>query len=894
MNFLAGTGGTGAFLDGMGNRLKMIAVPLNETGWAEVTYFMGTNQGDNFIYIVPPAPLSPSLIDIVGIGNSRPFFIFQSVTLPDGLPFIPTGTSAQAVIDYQLLDQWGNPSTDQGIQIVTSAGENKIFYTNQEGHATILYGPKLSAGFYSITATAVANFSVSISQTLQFRGLEPKDMLLTASPQTMASLDVPNATKLGHVYAKVIDERGNPVYGQNVTFAIGISDSSPFNRTGDPAIGIGAVTTSDVGSPLSAVTDENGQAVLDYYPGEFPILGKLGYSEIAQGMTTINALWTDPDGRTVNRSIDLSYKNYRFLSVYTEVNPKTVQTGALVDVSVRLKGDGWALQPKPIDVVLCTDRSATMLNNESISTSGTLVRESVNDRMVDAMNAAIAFVSQTTARDRIGLVTFGKPLGGVALLYDTGDKPLDKNKDPGASRAGRDYACQLDQSCTILANDSTDDKAYVRDYYTGHGPIGRDYRVNGDPNVYVESPLDYQNDHKEPITGAIKSIVPAGGTPMRRAIYRSVKQIIDNPRDEAVKAIILLTDGKWGYTGDPRGIVTTGIFGSIESYPEVAAGPQGPGTGSVITWAKDKGIKIFTIALVGKDTADQPNVAELKAYADETGGKPYVADANKEKTDEALWSIYTMIAGELRETVSVDTQVALDFRDVEVNGTYTLPGNQTFNYEFIDGRSTYIIPPAPAKPKTLNNTEDWVTGQRFNIAAGNITVNDEWVVKFTLRALTEGNIKVLSSKSSKVTFTGIGGEVGIPDTYITAMPPGTEKGPEEIACSFENLWRTNEATNTQLVELSWDPVYNGHQPKINWTVGVGSSYSYAPYQWQDPFGWYSYDTKVTYPLIIKDLKPGNYVVKVIGRVSDASSDCTGPDYPLTIPEPAVTPQILIR
>jgi hypothetical protein len=241
---------------------------------------------------------------------------------------------------------------------------------------------------------------------------------------------------------------------------------------------------------------------------------------------------------------------------------------------------------------------------------------------------------------------------------------------------------------------------------------------------------------------------------------------------------------------------------------------------------------------------------------------------------------------------SVNTTVALDFTNVTVNGNIT-PGNKTFNYEFLPPKSTYIVPPKPAYPMIVNSTTEWVKGQQFNFPAGDITVNDEWVVNFTLRALTEGNILVLSSKSSKVTFTGIVGEVGIPDTYITAMPPGTEMGPTGITCSFTNLRRTNEATETQIAQLAWDPNYNGNQPTINWTVGLAYSPN-SPPSWQDPFGKYSHESTVTYSLIIKDLQPGSYTVSVTGRVGDANSDCNGPPYTLIVPAPVVTPQILIR
>ena len=471
VSFLTTTSGAGVFLDGMGNRLKAIPVPLNATGYAAVTFLVGTQPGDNYVSIIPPAPISSSLIDIVGIGDSIPFSITQTVSPAGNPPFIFADGKTSATIEYGLFDQWGNPAADQAIQIVTSAGENQIFTTNQEGSATILYGPKISAGFYSITATAAMNSSVSISQTLQFGSMDPTDMLLTASPQTMASLDV-NPSMMASVIAKVIDGEGNPVSGQNVTFTIQSSSNGTYVQTQPPAIG--SIGNTD---PISVITDENGQAVLDYYPGAFPTPGSAYYSETAQGTTTVSASWAGPNG-IVNRSIDLTYENYPFVSVYTDVNPKTVQTGGLVDVSVLLKGDGWALQPKPIDVVLCIDRSGSMLFNSSV-VNGVLFQESMNDRIMDAMNAADTFVAQTGNNDRVGVISFGAPSNGIALLFNTSYNPGDPLNllylptgtntakrpivDKNAWRAGPDYTCTVGQPCSdsLNRNNLTDKRAYV-------------------------------------------------------------------------------------------------------------------------------------------------------------------------------------------------------------------------------------------------------------------------------------------------------------------------------------------------------------------------------------------------------------------------------------------------
>jgi hypothetical protein len=343
-----------------------------------------------------------------------------------------------------------------------------------------------------------------------------------------------------------------------------------------------------------------------------------------------------------------------------------------------------------------------------------------------------------------------------------------------------------------------------------------------------------------------------------------------------VRAIILLTDGKWNVGGDPRGIDASTF--AIESYPELGT----LGTGSVITWAKNNGIKIFTIALVGGATTDTPpNVAELQAYADETGGKAYVADSGLD-----LKQIYMDIAGALREEASIDTHVALDFKNVEVNAPQSLSGKDVFDYMPLGpDRSTYIMP-ASGKGELRDDSANWGASQQLTFDPGTIKINEEWRVNFTLITKQEGNIKVLSSQSSKVTFLGTEGSVDIPDTFITAIPPGKEKGPEGIAftVNFENPARKNPDSDKNIASMAWDVHYEGKDTSISQQIWVAPIYSEA-YQYKDTIETPRAQDVVNYNMVISDLRPGLYKVKVIGHVSDANdaSDIATINIPGDVP-----------
>jgi hypothetical protein len=195
----------------------------------------------------------------------------------------------------------------------------------------------------------------------------------------------------------------------------------------------------------------------------------------------------------------------------------------------------------------------------------------------------------------------------------------------------------------------------------------------------------------------------------------------------------------------------------------------------------------------------------------------------------------------------------------------------------------------------VNSTKDWANGH-LNFSAGTIKVNQEWRVNFTLITKVEGNIKVLSSKTSKVTFLGTEGSVDIPDTFITAIPPGIEKGPEGInfKIEFADPPRKNPDSDKQIALMEWNVIYDA-KGKDNWIsqqIWVAPIYSEA-YQYKDTLPpMPRVGGTVDYNLVISDLRPGQYKVKVIGHVSDAN-DASDIAY-INIPGDIPVPQIRIQ
>ncbi|MGE5832146.1 MAG: VWA domain-containing protein, partial [Methanomicrobiales archaeon] len=648
VTFNTTSSGDNTFVDPSSKKVKVknLAIALNDTGYASVGFAVSTHPGDNFLYITPPSPLPPSLIKIRGIADLPPASITQTVTPGGKPPTLPTST-AKFIIEYELTDTYGNPSTNQYLNISTNAGESRTILSNNAGNVIISYGPKATAGRYTITATSQADPNISVVQLVQFLAGDPTNMLLTASPQSMASLDVDPGT-VSSLIAKVVDASGNPRGGQTVSFSIQppVKNGS-YIQTSLPYLDRKTYT---IGDEVTAITDENGLATVDFYPGAFfSNTSDPRFSTMAVATATVRAKWS-----SVTRTMDLSYKNFPYLSVYTSVDPSTVETNRTVDVTIRVKGDGYALQPKPVDVYMVLDRSGSMLTD-------------YQDRMVVLMKAAETFATKFNyTTDQLGQFSFGEK-GSVDATWD--------------NNCGKD-------------GDSSDDAAYASKNYPGSPRSYSDY-------AFMDIGLSRSPAN---IASAIKATVPGGYTPMRYALKQSIAALINDKNKGVVKALVLFSDGDYNYFGDP---LARGSVGSTDptSYDDLNpdyVSFSGVSSQNMAVYAKANNIKIFTIGYGaqlssgGRDT--------LQKIATTTGGKYYYAS-----TGDDLASVFTDIAGALKDTAGVATYVALDFSKVEVTdvkGVQVGTGSSVFKYERIPWKSTLVTLPDKSQ-RDVNNSADW-------------------------------------------------------------------------------------------------------------------------------------------------------------------------------------------
>ena len=132
-----------------------------------------------------------------------------------------------------------------------------------------------------------------------------------------------------------------------------------------------------------------------FSPGAFIKAGDTGYNATATGQVVATATWTNMSGIPITRNVTLVWKNYPYISTSSLGDCGNSQVGDKINITIRLSGDGTALLPKPIDVVLLNDRSGSMLQGGN------------PDRMVSAKAAGSLFFSKLASSDKIGEISFG-------------------------------------------------------------------------------------------------------------------------------------------------------------------------------------------------------------------------------------------------------------------------------------------------------------------------------------------------------------------------------------------------------------------------------------------------------------------------------------------------------
>jgi hypothetical protein len=706
--------------------------------------------------------------------------------------------------------------------------------TNASGQVKITYGPKTRTDIINITATAANQkpdgSRATNSQLVDIISTEPVQMVIMANPQLLPSWDVPG-NKTAEIKAVVMDRYGNPVKNQLVNFSIGTWGYSYSQSTQQPGW---------LNSSLSTIqknTSSQAYAIAQFKPGYFPGFGDPQESDSC----VVTAQWSSYPAQLVT----LNWTNVPYLSVSTNVTPMVAAWNDTITVQIKMEGNGYALRPKPIDVIVVLDTSGSMAWDISRD------RGSSNERINAAKQAAKTFIgNMNPSRDRIGLVTF--------------------------------------------ASD-----AYLRNGLT---------------------------DNFDSVNQTIESLSAYGATQMRRGFFLGINELAANGRADAIKAVILMSDGEWNYDGSPVAHGTGWTANSSPGYsfsgsslePNNYRYYDGLGgtliqqnchcvrwawwgcqqtacdyvcTDGEITnqnmsrYANASHVRLYDIFFASNPSSTVNTTLKTMAEAN-NGFYEYAPSASK------LTEIFQRIAGILKEEAGVGIVMDLPFNDITITtnvSSWSVAGKDAFDYIFPTDEWKYWFNTNPVTTiyrfPSRDDSANWSAGNiSFNI--GTIRLNQAWETTYKLKVkATPYNVGriTLFDQDSVIRFNDgtTWRTISIPTTYLTCIggQSQTQIGTEEagyditdkkeqgtlVTMEFDRKFMVNGTPYTQPWYRTWYETYyiyiEGHLPKTKiWAKTIP-----APVPLHDSF---TFDIKQYLPPG-KDNVPYDFYIEGTDHVIDA-------------------------
>lgn len=746
----------GGFMPGPTQITNLTAID----GFISVNYLVG-NAGDNFISIQTSGPDPMQIISIEGRATAPPVKITSEIY--PGWVYADGDPTHVFIVTYHLYDAHGFPSGNRSITVTSNLGETVTTASNYLGTVSVKYGPKIVAGNYTLIARAVDNLTVTNTVNLVFSSTAAKDMYLTANPQTLPSNELNPAARSG-VAIKTIDERGNPVTGESVKFKI-ISVTAP-GQVNPPTIdGVGP------GIEITKITGANGDALVSFASGSFVPLGTPGWNQSAKGSAVIQGNW---DGMT--RFITLHWENFPFVSLNVTATPLSLDMNGTVDITIKMVGDGYALQPKPIDVVLTTDRSGSMGSDTPT-------------RLSQVKAASKVFVAQLNyGRDKAGLVSFG---GTATVNQQPTNSPLAINTSIDG----------------MTANGYTPMRDAI---YKAINEIKTNGRTSTVKAIVVLSDGDYNYF----------------GDPLARGSPGQVCTASHSVCDKTCNFQYCKSDGSQGTSRNHKyhrndcisSHTVCDAYGTApgddaqyqtnlnpDYYPYTGLGTGPFSEQNMSVYAKNNMVRIYTIAYTSEVT--QGGKDTLRYLAEQTGGTYYEAPSNGD-----LVGIYVQIAGALRYEAGIGTTMNVNMGSVVINNK-TVPGITAFDYVHEDGISTTVhswnetgdvIP-----LQTIDQTANWTANQSLPFDIGTIYLGQIWEGKYRLKVKLVGLINIFGP-GSEIRFAD-GSSIILPDTYINCIDwSGQGALGNATNLDLHDLYSPDTMPANQRVRIRWNLTYKGH------------------------------------------------------------------------------------
>lgn len=821
-----------------------ISRALDQNGNLSVKVKLTTKMGPNNILMDAFESIPDKIEWIVADNNGVPFAMNQAVS--PSPPILPADGVRYFTIIYTLFDKYGNPTNGQWIWVNTTvAGEERQFQSNNLGQILVQYGPRSSIGVINLTAISIGNNTVTLSKTVEFMNTGAEIIAFSANPDSMASGDVPQSNVTSDIIATIADRAGNAVEGEYVNFSIAnITYNAPYNVTENPSL----LTTSDL-------TNVYGNAKVKFRPGNFTTQGNPGYNATATGHCNVIATWNG-----TSKSLPVTWKNYPYISVTTSVNPYTVGINQTVNISISVNGDGWALGPRPADVVIVTNLAGGV--------GGA-------DRLAQTKEGEKAFVNMSESGVFISLVSIGNNptypssqsgTGGAGPFASANALNLWNQQQADGLPHFQPYeGAPMDKCLWDPAKWNTPSRS-MPNATICPGTAYNYFNPSADAKLEMDFTEANSEANKVLLKNKIQSFNDFGGTNYAAGINMALNQF-DKVKDNGhIKTLIIMGDGITMVA--PTSPRATDSYWPSDWYPRANLGCfDESDSAKIAAWkaadlAKSQGIEIFVLGYPSYGQIDNQTI-----YGMVSPGRYYfVPDPTK------MRQTFEDIFGEIREEAGVNTTMTVDFQNINVTGI-TTNGSEVYGYIYNPTASTKIGW-QDGKTNVTNQSADWAADNKLDFSIGTIKIKQQWNATFQLKVKNSGIIDIFG-KNSTVTFNGLTGSLILPQTFITVVPDlnVTEIGAKKI--TVEELKITEPGEIKAFLPVIWNSTYTGNQTLIE---HIYYSNNNGP--------WVLFDTIThTYPhppelivptqysdhaeLDVKKLPPGGYKIKVYATSLDA-------------------------
>ncbi|WAI02393.1 Ig-like domain-containing protein [Methanogenium organophilum] len=870
------------FADGA-NSTQTITMPFDTDGDCTVSFRAPERAGPVIVSIRPSVGDSlQRLITMDVVALRSPAQITPDIVTIPNYPeanTCPADGSSYFRISYLVKDQFGNPIDNYPVEISTTLGESASIITNEDGVARFIYGP--STGMGDVTVTGTAGTAIAVSE-LSFTGGLASRFSVTINPNNLPSYDVdPDA--LIAVRVHVYNNFGTGVEGETIKAWMNTGSVSATNTlTQYP--GLSATEDGEFGNhSVTVVTGEDGFATFYFRAGAFPLRSEEGFDPFSRGSGTVTAMW---DNKTAN-SPQITWRNYPYVRVETEVSDTAIAPGDPLDVTIRIIGDGnELLYHDPIDVVLCLDRGEDMLLEEE--------KKDNIDRMERARRAAMYLVKNSSTdenilnpgSDRVALVTYSD------ISTDTDNFP---NKcvdlryiNDHRTESNFLWVKGVGEDETWL--EALENNGYVlEEHYPGNNRTGyTDYAT-------IDEPFTIDNADWDGLEQALLNTMPfkavQGGeasAPLRYSLKQSIEYLAKNERPCDTRAVVVLMQNNYLYFGDP--------FASGKAIYDInAALALGKGSNdyyyfdephpadhqNMVDYARANGVKIYTIYYHSGNSQAAEVVA--RDLADLTGGAFYDAENEAELTDA-----FKKIRDELLRDAATRTSVNLNFAGMPDEVLYTpeemmeyIPNTTISFYNWSVNPYTpsdYLTYPYEVDQSAMWAGEDGSQPASLSFTIGNITIKQTWTSHFRLR-VNESIDRALNfslfAPGSAIQFENRdGGTISesLPETVITVIPGLT---PEALLNASVQITAFDLiAQDKHTAQFNWTFTYDGAFPV---TQELALKNSEEPEDvWQTAKAeTVSPETEIINSsgmAFISDFTPGTYTARIKVSTEDAGYD----------------------